>query len=137
MYLQLCIFAMLILSPVQGGTSSQTTNNKHTETECKQASSMKELTLKLFHNRSYLLLLWSSVIYSSGLNALYTFIMALFESEGLSFNMSNMVLSVMGFATLVGNLGLSGLSQLPGLNSIVLHAVSAVISGELLSVLHL
>ena len=72
------------------------------------------------------------MIYASGLSILYTFIVALFESEGLTLNMCNVVLSAMGLATLVGNLGLSGLSQLPGFNSVLLHSLSAVMCGEYL-----
>ena len=129
-YLQLCICAMLIMPPVVTDPNSQNLDLKHSERDYKEVSSLKELTMKLINNRSFLLLLWSSAIYAAGLNALYTLILALFESEGLSSNMSNMVLSSMGFATLVGNLGLSGLSQLPGFNSVLLHGLSAVICGE-------
>ncbi len=129
-FLQIFFLAMLIMPPVKTQSSSENTPAKHAEKEYEQVSSMRELTMKLFTNRSFLLLLFSHVIHVTGINALYTFILALLESEGLSANMSNMVLSSMGFSSLLGNLGLSGLSQLSGFRSMQILVISGVICGE-------
>ncbi len=129
-FLQIFFLAMLIMPPVKTQSKSENTPAKHEEKEYEPVSSMKELTMKLFTNRNFLLLLFSHVIHVTGINALYTFILALLESEGLSANMSNMVLSSMGFSSLLGNLGLSGLSQLSGFRSMQILVISAVICGE-------
>ena len=61
---------------------------------------------------------------------MYTHFMAFAESQGVASSLRSLIISLIGFSSLLGRIALGMLSQHPNINTIVLYIAAVFLSGK-------
>ena len=146
--LHICVAAVLLVKPepVQHKIVFQETklefpdkldkevekNNEYNKTMPIEQS-VKSITLNIFSNLRFILLMLTTFKFLFGSAVVFTHIMAFAESEGISKSFSNMMVSALGLFSIMGRVGLSSLSQLPWINTIWLYIFAVFFCGNFIS----
>ena len=96
-----------------------------------QKKSASQQSLEILRNPHFILLLVNILLFLFGCSVVFTHIIAFAESQGISPSLGRLLVSILGGAGIAGRVGLSGLSQLPCTNTIVLYCVAVALTGKL------
>ena len=137
--LNMCVCAMLIIKPrdqiLKGNNcaksklmqESSISQNAQIVTEKKDSF---EMLVSLFSNTYFILMFISDCVFMFGVAIMYTHFMAFAESQGVSSSLRSLIISLIGFSSLLGRIALGMLSQHPNINTIMLYIAAVFPSGK-------
>lgn len=143
--LHMCVSAMLLVEPqpekqdsifretkleIPDKTNGRVTNNNEYSKTIVIHQSVKSMTLSIFSNLHFILLMLNTFMFLFGTAVVFTHIMAFAKSEGISASFSNVMVSALGLFSILGRVGLGSLSQLPWINTIWLYIFGVFFCGN-------
>ena len=143
--LHMCVSAMLLVEPqpekhnsifqetkleIPDKTNGIMTNHNEDNKKIVIHQSVKSMTLSIFSNLHFILLMLNTFMFLFGTAVVFTHIMAFAKSEGISASFSNVMVSALGLFSILGRVGLGSLSQLPWINTIWLYIFGVFFCGN-------
>ena len=127
---------MLLIKPSNKVLNNIVSRKGEDKYDIKQNQTTFHMTVTLFSDVHFVLLLISGCVFFFGAAVVYTHLIAFAKSQGMSSPLRNVMISLIGFMSLLGRITLGMLSQHPKISTMVVYTVAMFLSGNNFFLLH-